>query len=51
MIAPSWEEMKDYGDKEKRFFIIDLKIKSEGLLVLEVCLMFLSISEFQMLGS
>lgn len=40
MIAPSWEEMKDYSGKEKRFFIIDLKIKPEGLLVLEVCLMF-----------
>ncbi len=40
MIAPSWEEMKDYACKEKRFFIIDLKIKPEGLLMLEACLMF-----------
>lgn len=40
MIALSWEEMKDYSGKEKRFFIIDLKIKPEGPLVLEVCLMF-----------
>lgn len=40
MIAASWEEMKDYSGKEKRFFIIDFEIKPEGLLVLEVCLMF-----------
>lgn len=40
MITPSWEEMKDYSCKEERFFIIDLKIKPEGLLVLEACLMF-----------
>lgn len=40
MITPSWEEMKDYSGKEKRFFFIDLEIKLEGLLVLEVCLMF-----------
>lgn len=40
MTAPSWEEMKDYSGKQKRFFIIDLKIKPEGLLVLEDCLMF-----------
>lgn len=40
MIAPSWEEMKASSGKEKRFSLIDLQIKPEGLLELEVCLLF-----------
>lgn len=39
MIAPSWEEMKASSGKEKRFFLIDLQMKPEGLLELEVCLL------------